>query len=88
LSRSTNDLLEISERINNAGAGLRSLSEPWADITAPDGYVVLMAFSGIARFTKSIVDQRTDSRIADKAQGTRFGPRPALSAEKWPRLAN
>ena len=82
LARSTNDLLEISERINNAGAGLRSLSEPWADTTAPDGHLVLMTLSGIARFKKSIVDERADSRIAAKARGTRFGPRPTLSAEQ------
>src|SRR4051812_716351 len=32
LARSTRDLLEIAEQLNEAGAGLRSLHEPWADI--------------------------------------------------------
>ncbi|MBR7560432.1 recombinase family protein, partial [Mycobacterium tuberculosis] len=31
LARSTGDLLAIAERIKEAGAGLRSLAEPWAD---------------------------------------------------------
>ena len=31
LARSTADLLNIAERIKEAGAGLRSLAEPWAD---------------------------------------------------------
>jgi DNA invertase Pin-like site-specific DNA recombinase len=37
LARSTRDLLEIVERIQMAGAGLRSLTEPWADTTSPAG---------------------------------------------------
>jgi len=35
LARSTRDLLDIAERIEAAGAGLRSLAEPWADTTPP-----------------------------------------------------
>ncbi len=37
LARSTADLLAIAERINEAGADLRSLAEPWADTTTPAG---------------------------------------------------
>jgi DNA invertase Pin-like site-specific DNA recombinase len=37
LARSTRDLLEIAERIKDAGAGLRSIAEPWADTTTPAG---------------------------------------------------
>src|SRR5689334_9360664 len=33
LARSTRDLLEIAEQLRDAGAGLRSLGEPWADTT-------------------------------------------------------
>jgi hypothetical protein len=35
LARSTRDLLEISDVIAQAGAGLKSLSEPWADAPPP-----------------------------------------------------
>jgi DNA invertase Pin-like site-specific DNA recombinase len=34
LARSTRDLLEIAEQLREAGAGLRSLGEPWAEHTA------------------------------------------------------
>ena len=41
LARSTRDLLDIAEKLNEAGAGLRSLAEPWADTTSPAGRMVL-----------------------------------------------
>ncbi len=83
LARSTRDLLEIAERIKEAGAGLRSLAEPWADTTTPAGRMVLTVFAGIADFERSLIVERTSAgRIAAKARGVRFGPRPSLSAEQ------
>src|SRR3546814_12530466 len=41
LARSTKDLLDIAEKLNDAGAGLRSLAEPWEDPTSPAGRWVL-----------------------------------------------
>jgi DNA invertase Pin-like site-specific DNA recombinase len=83
LARSTRDLLEIAERIKEAGAGLRSLAEPWADTTTPAGRMVLTVFAGIADFERSLIVERTSTgRIAAKARGVRFGPRPSLSAEQ------
>ena len=35
LARSTRDLLDVAEQLNEAGTGLRSLGELWADITSP-----------------------------------------------------
>ncbi|WP_439710811.1 recombinase family protein [Brucella anthropi] len=83
LARSTADLLAIAERIGATGAGLRSLAEPWADTTSPAGRMILTVFAGIADFERALIVERTSSgRIAAKARGVRFGPRPALSAEK------
>jgi len=83
LARSTRDLLEIAERIKEAGAGLRSLAEPWADTTTPAGRMVLTVFAGIADFERSLIVERTSAgRIAAKARGVRFGPRPSLTAEQ------
>lgn len=83
LARSTRDLLEIAERIKEAGAGLRSLAEPWADTTTPAGRMVLTVFAGIADFERSLIAERTGAgRVAAKARGVKFGPRPALSAEQ------
>ena len=83
LARSTGDLLNIAERIKEAGAGLRSLAEPWADTTTPAGRMVLTVFAGIADFERSLIVERTSAgRIAAKARGVRFGPSPVLSAEQ------
>ena len=69
--------------IKDAGAGLRSLAEPWADTTTPAGRMVLTVFAGIADFERSLIVERTSAgRIAAKARGVRFGPSPTLSAEQ------
>lgn len=83
LARSTGDLLSIAERIKEAGAGLRSLAEPWADTTTPAGRMVLTFFAGVAEFERSLIHERTSAgRAAAKAKGVRFGRPPALSAEQ------
>ncbi|MCA3188000.1 MAG: recombinase family protein, partial [Cupriavidus sp.] len=51
LARSTRDLLDIAERIQAAGAGLRSLAEPWADTTSPAGRMVLTVVDGHVKMT-------------------------------------
>lgn len=65
LARSTRDLLDIAERLKEAGAGLRSMAEPWADTTSPAGRMVLTVFAGIAEFERELIYQRTSSgRVA------------------------
>ena len=59
LARSTRDLLDIAETLNRAGAGLRSLAEPWADTTSPAGKMVLTVFAGIAEFEGALIAERT-----------------------------
>jgi DNA invertase Pin-like site-specific DNA recombinase len=63
LARSTRDLLEIAERIKDAGAGLRSIAEPWADTTTPAGRMVLTVFAGIADFERSLIVERTSAGL-------------------------
>lgn len=80
LARSTRDLLDIAERIQGVGAGLRSLAEPWADTTTPAGRMVLTVFAGIAEFERALIIDRTRSgRNAAKARGVKFGPRHTLT---------
>lgn len=80
LARNTRDLLDIAERIQAAGAGLRSLAEPWADTTTAAGRMVLTVFAGIAEFERSLIIDRTSrGRVAAKARGVKFGPSPTLS---------
>lgn len=83
LARSTRDLLEIADAIDRAGAGLQSLSEPWADTTSPAGRMVLTVFAGIAEFERELIRERTGAgRIAAMQRGVRFGRPPRLSPEQ------
>ncbi|WP_447854813.1 recombinase family protein [Pseudomonas aeruginosa] len=83
LARSTRDLLDVAERIQEAGAGLKSLAEPWADTTTPAGRMVMTVFAGIAEFERSLIIERTRSgREAAKARGVRFGRPSALTDEQ------
>jgi DNA invertase Pin-like site-specific DNA recombinase len=83
LARSTRDLLEIAEAISGAGAGLRSLAEPWADTTSPAGRMVLTVFAGIAEFERALILQRTGAgREAARQRGVRFGRPKRLSSEQ------
>lgn len=87
LARSTRDLLEIAEELKQAGAGLRSLHEPWADTTLAAGRMVLTVFAGIAEFERELIHERTRSgRVAAKNRGVRFG-RPAKLADDQINLA-
>ena len=83
LARSTRDLLEIADKLNEAGAGLRSLAEPWADTTTPAGRMVLTVVAGIAEFERELIHQRTRSgRAAAMARGVKFGRKPKLTPEQ------
>ncbi len=83
LARSTRDLLDIAEKLKEAGAGLRSLAEPWADTTSPAGRMVLTVFAGIAEFERELIHQRTSSgRVAAKARGVRLGRPPKLTPDQ------
>jgi DNA invertase Pin-like site-specific DNA recombinase len=83
LARSTRDLLELADTIDKAGAGLKSLSEPWADTTSPSGRMVLTVFAGIAEFERELIKERTSTgRIAALKRGVRFGRPSSLTAEQ------
>ena len=83
LARSTRDLLDIADAIGKIGAGLRSLSEPWADTTSPAGRMVLTVFAGIAEFERELIRERTGTgRIAAMKRGVRFGRPVRLNTEQ------
>ncbi len=80
LARSTRDLLDIAERLREIGAGLRSLSEPWADTSSPAGKMILTVMAGIADFERSLILERTSTgRKAAKERGVKFGRSRALT---------
>lgn len=83
LARSTRDLLDIADVIAKAGAGLKSLSEPWADTTSPAGRMVLTVFAGIAEFERELIRERTGTgRTAAMKRGVRFGRPTSLSTDQ------
>lgn len=83
LARSTRDLLNIVEKLSEAGAGLRSLMEPWADTTTSAGTIILSVFAGISEFDRELIHQRTSSgRATAMARGVRFGRKPKLTPDQ------
>jgi DNA invertase Pin-like site-specific DNA recombinase len=83
LARSIRDLLEAMERICEAGATFRSVSEPWADTTSHGGTFILPVFAGMAAFERELLRERTRAgRDVAKRGGVRFGRPPKLNAEQ------
>ncbi len=80
LARSTRDLLNILDTVAKAGAGFRSLSDPWCDTTTPHGRLMLTVLGGLAEFERSLILARTgEGRKRAKAAGVKFGRPPKLS---------
>ncbi len=65
LSRSTKDLLTIVEIIQSKGAGLRSVSDKWLDLSDdnPMSEFIFTIFSGLAQFERKMIKQRQKEGI-------------------------
>lgn len=59
LARSLNDLIKIGERLNEIGALLNALEDPWADTTTPQGRMILGIFGSLAEFERELILQRS-----------------------------
>jgi DNA invertase Pin-like site-specific DNA recombinase len=83
LARNTRDLLDIAERLQKTGVGLKSLAEPWADTTSPAGKMLLTILAGVAEFERTLIVARTtEGRIAARKKGVKFGAPPKCTPEK------
>ncbi|MDO9491259.1 recombinase family protein [Acetobacterium sp.] len=80
--RSVKDLLELVDRIEMQGANLKSLKEPWADTTTPQGRMLFVVFAGIGQFERDLISQRTKEGLASARARGRKGGRPRLPADK------
>lgn len=81
LARSTRDLLNTLDAVAKAGAGFRSLADPWADTTTPHGKLMVTILGGLAEFERSLILSRTsEGRKRALAAGVKFGRPRALSA--------
>lgn len=80
LARSTRDLLEIVDHIEQKDAKLKSISESWADTTTPAGKLILTVLGGLAEFERSLIAERTaEGRERARREGRRLGRPPKLS---------
>ena len=83
LARSTRDLLNSMETINEAGGKFQSLSEPWANTTTHGGKMIMTVFAGMAEFERDLIRERTGAgREAAKQRGVRFGRPRKLNADQ------
>lgn len=78
LSRSLKDVLAIMEKIDQAGADFRSLTEA-IDTTSPAGRMMMQIVGTFAEFERAMLRERTRSGLdAARSQGRIGGRRPKL----------
>ena len=82
LSRSLKDLLVIMERIDNVGAGFKSLTEAIDTIT-PAGRMMIQMVGSFAEFEREIIRERTKAGLeAARAEGRIGGRKPKLREDQ------
>jgi DNA invertase Pin-like site-specific DNA recombinase len=80
LSRSLKDVLFLMERIQQAEAGFRSLTEA-IDTTTPCGRMLMQMIGAFAEFERAMLRERTKAGLnAARQQGRIGGRRPKLHA--------
>jgi DNA invertase Pin-like site-specific DNA recombinase len=80
LSRDTTDLLVIAREMQQAGAGIRSLAEPFLDTTSDFAEIVFAILGVAAKLERRRILERTARGRADaKASGVKFGRKPKLT---------
>ena len=75
LSRSLKDLLHLMEKIQEAGAGFRSLTEA-IDTTTPAGRMMMQMVGAFAEFERAMIRERTNAGLAAARSEGRVGGRP------------
>jgi DNA invertase Pin-like site-specific DNA recombinase len=82
LSRSLRDVLVTMERIADAGAGFRSLTEA-IDTTTPAGRMMMQMVAAFAEFERSMLRERTKAGLESARKQSRIGGRrPNLGPEQ------
>ena len=89
LSRDTTDLLVIAREMQRAGAGIRSLSEPYLDTTSDFAEIVFAILGVAAKLERRRILERTARGRADaKANGVKFGRKPILTPHQQQEAAS
>ena len=88
LSRDTTDLLVIARDMQRAGAGIRSLAEPFLDTTSDFAEIIFAILGVAAQLERRRILERTARGRADaKEKGVKFGRKPIADttpAERGP----
>ena len=75
LSRSLRDVLVIMDRLSEAGAGFRSLTEA-IDTTTPAGRMMMQMIGAFAEFERMMLRERTKAGLDSARREGRVGGRP------------
>jgi len=87
LSRSLKDVLHLMERIAEAGAAFRSVTEN-IDTTTPAGRIMMQMVGSFAEFERAMIRERTSAGLAvARAEGRVGGRRKKLDAAKRREIA-
>ena len=82
LSRSLKDVLTLMEKIDQIGAGFRSLTEV-IDTTSPGGRMMMQIVGTFAEFERAMLRERTKNGLdAARKQGRDGGRRPKLKTHQ------
>jgi DNA invertase Pin-like site-specific DNA recombinase len=82
LSRSLRDVLAIMERLSEAEAGFRSLTEA-IDTTTPAGRMMMQMVGAFAEFERAMLRERTKAGLESaRREGRIGGRRPMLSPQQ------
>jgi len=88
LSRSLKDVLNLLEKITQAGAGFRSLTEA-IDTTSPGGRLMMQIVGTFAEFERAMLRERTRNGLdAARKQGRVGGRRPKLKPHQQQEIVN
>ncbi len=88
LSRSLKDLLVIMERIDQAEAGFKSLTES-IDTTTPAGRMMMQMVGAFAEFEREIIRERTKAGLdAARREGRIGGRKPKLRQDQQKDIAD
>jgi DNA invertase Pin-like site-specific DNA recombinase len=78
LARSLKDLLQLLDRLKQAGCSVKSLTEP-IDTSSAMGEFVLQILGAVAQLERAIIRERCEAgRVAARARGVRFGREPLV----------
>lgn len=86
IARSLSDLLGVISRLREAGASIRSLTEP-VDTSSPIGEFTLQVLGAVAQLERSMIRERVMAgQAAAMARGKRWGPPRTLDSDTERRL--